>query len=82
LLGLAVLVEVTGRVLGIVGLRGWWGSEAPEADGRRTGVTGAGDLAGSLDPVAVVAGASDRAGAAAVPAGRVELAGDLGVHGW
>ena len=58
-----------------------WGWQGPEADGRRLGVAGAGGLAGFLDLVAVVAGAFDRAGATAMPATRVEPAGDLGVYG-
>ena len=58
--------------------RRWWGRQGPEADGRRPAVTDAGGLAGSLDGIAVMAGAFDRAGAAAVPAFRVGPPRDLG----
>jgi len=51
---------------------------SPEADGRRSVVAGAGGLAWFLDRVAVVAGAFDRAGAAAVPAFGIGPARDLG----
>jgi len=63
---------------GRLGVRGWWGFDGPEADGRRPAVAGAGGLVGFLDRVAVVAGAFDRAGAAAVPAFRVGPPRDLG----
>lgn len=64
--------------LGRRGLLGW--GQGPEPDGRGPVVAGAGGLAGLLDRIAVVPGAPDRAGAAAVWAARVEPAGDLGVH--
>jgi hypothetical protein len=50
----------------------------PEVDGRWARVADAGRLVGFLDPVTVVAGAFDRAGAGAVPPGRVRFADDLG----
>jgi hypothetical protein len=50
----------------------------PEVDGRRSEVADAGRLVGFLDPVTVVTGAFDRAGAGPVPPGRVRFADDLG----
>jgi hypothetical protein len=55
-----------------------WGFEAPEPDGGRTVVAGAGHLAVLLDAVAVVAGSFDRAGAAAVASGRERFAAEFG----
>jgi len=49
-----------------------------QVDGRWTVVAGAGRLAWFLDGVVVVAGAFDRAGAAAFAAGWVGFAGDVG----
>jgi hypothetical protein len=50
-----------------------------EVDGGRAGVAGAGGFVAFLDAVAVVSGALDSSGAAAVSAVGVGLAGDLGV---
>jgi hypothetical protein len=52
--------------------------QGPEADGRGSGVAGAGGLAGFLDRVAVVSGTFDRAQAAAVASFGVGLVRDLG----
>jgi hypothetical protein len=48
-----------------------------ESDGGGAVVAGAGGFVAFLDAVAVVPGAFDGAGAGAVPAAGVELAGDL-----
>jgi hypothetical protein len=60
------------RRFAVVGLQG------PEADGRGSPVAGAGGLAGFLDGIAVVSGAFDRAGAAAVAAFGIGPVRDLG----